>query len=257
GSDSDDRVCGSAEDATHGRGATYTLRRTSRSTPVEVRTLDYRLDVNTLHRDENATALSLNEIGRVQLRTRQPLLFDPYRRNRTTGSFLLVDDATGNTVAGGMITGPSLPSSRVVWHSTAVEREERATRGMTVWLTGLSGSGKSTVAVELERRLVASGRPAFLLDGDNLRHGLNSDLGFSAEDRVENIRRVGEVARLFAEAGVIAIVSLISPYRADRDRARAVHEAAGIPFLEVFVDTPLEVCESRDPKGMYAKARAG
>lgn len=257
GSDLDAMVCWFAEDATLTPGATYTLRHTTRSTPVEVRTLDYRLDVNTLHRDENATALSLNEIGRVQLRTRQPLLFDPYRRNRTTGSFLLVDDATGNTVAGGMITGPSLPSSRVVWHSTAVEREERATRGMTVWLTGLSGSGKSTVAVELERRLVASGRPAFLLDGDNLRHGLNSDLGFSAEDRVENIRRVGEVARLFAEAGVIAIVSLISPYRADRDRARAVHEAAGIPFLEVFVDTPLEVCESRDPKGMYAKARAG
>ncbi|BDU06442.1 adenylyl-sulfate kinase [Nocardia cyriacigeorgica] len=257
GRDLDAMVCWFAEDATLTPGATYTLRHTTRSTPVEVRTLDYRLDVNTLHRDENATALSLNEIGRVQLRTRQPLLFDPYRRNRTTGSFLLVDDATGNTVAGGMITGPSLPSSRVVWHSTAVEREERATRGMTVWLTGLSGSGKSTVAVELERRLVASGRPAFLLDGDNLRHGLNSDLGFSAEDRVENIRRVGEVARLFAEAGVIAIVSLISPYRADRDRARAVHEAAGIPFLEVFVDTPLEVCESRDPKGMYAKARAG
>ncbi|NEW35712.1 adenylyl-sulfate kinase [Nocardia cyriacigeorgica] len=257
GRDLDAMVCWFAEDATLTPGATYTLRHTTRSTPVEVRTLDYRLDVNTLHRDENATALSLNEIGRVQLRIRQPLLFDPYRRNRTTGSFLLVDDATGNTVAGGMITGPSLPSSRVVWHSTAVEREERATRGMTVWLTGLSGSGKSTVAVELERRLVASGRPAFLLDGDNLRHGLNSDLEFSAEDRVENIRRVGEVARLFAEAGVIAIVSLISPYRADRDRARAVHEAAGIPFLEVFVDTPLEVCESRDPKGMYAKARAG
>ncbi|MBF6346853.1 adenylyl-sulfate kinase [Nocardia cyriacigeorgica] len=257
GLDLDAMVCWFAEDAELTPGASYTLRHTTRSTPVEVRSLDYRLDVNTLHRDENATALSLNEIGRVQLRTRQPLLFDPYRRNRTTGSFLLVDDSTGNTVAGGMITGPSLPSSRVVWHSTAVERTERATRGMTVWLTGLSGSGKSTVAVELERRLVASGRPAFLLDGDNLRHGLNSDLGFSAEDRVENVRRVGEVARLFAEAGVIAIVSLISPYRADRDRARAVHEAAGIPFLEVFVDTPLEICESRDPKGMYAKARAG
>ncbi|WP_280472680.1 adenylyl-sulfate kinase [Nocardia cyriacigeorgica] len=257
GRDLDAMVCWFAEDAELTPGATYTLRHTTRSTPVEVRSLDYRLDVNTLHRDENATVLSLNEIGRVQLHTRQPLLFDPYRRNRTTGSFLLVDDSTGNTVAGGMITGPSLPSSRVVWHSTAVERTERATRGMTVWLTGLSGSGKSTVAVELERRLVASGRPAFLLDGDNLRHGLNSDLGFSAEDRVENVRRVGEVARLFAEAGVIAIVSLISPYRADRDRARAVHEAAGIPFLEVFVDTPLEICESRDPKGMYAKARAG
>jgi bifunctional enzyme CysN/CysC len=213
--------------------------------------------VNTLHRDEDAAELSLNEIGRVQLRTRQPLQFDPYRRNRTTGSFLLVDDTTGDTVGAGMITGPSLPSSRVVWHASAVERSERATRGLTVWLTGLSGSGKSSVAVELERRLVAAGRPAFLLDGDNLRHGLNSDLGFSAADRTENIRRVGEVARLFAESGTIAIVSLISPYRADRDRAHATHDTAGIPFVEVFVDTPLEVCEARDPKGLYAKARAG
>jgi bifunctional enzyme CysN/CysC len=198
--------------------------------------------------------LGLNEIGRVQLRTQQPLLFDPYRRNRTSGSFVLVDETTNNTVAAGMITGPSLP---VVWHSTAVRREERATRGLTIWLTGLSASGKSTVAVEIERRLVAAGRPAYLLDGDNLRHGLNADLGFSAGDRAENVRRVGEVARLFADAGVVAVVSLISPYRVDRDRVRAAHDERGLPFLEVFVDTPLQVCEARDPKGMYAKARAG
>ncbi|MBF6469440.1 adenylyl-sulfate kinase [Nocardia beijingensis] len=257
GRDLDAMVCWFAEDTQLTPGATYTIRHTTRAATTEVRSLDYRLDVNTLHRDEHAESLALNEIGRVQLRSRQPLLFDPYRRNRATGSFILVDDTTNNTVAAGMITGPSLPSSRVVWHSTAVERDERATRGLTVWLTGLSGSGKSTVAVELERRLVAAGRPAFLLDGDNLRHGLNSDLGFSAADREENVRRVGEVAKLFAEAGVVAVVSLISPYRADRDRVRAAHEAAGIPFLEVFVDTPLAVCEARDPKGMYAKARAG
>lgn len=257
GRDLDAMVCWFADDSTLRPGATYSVRHTTRSVVAQVRSLDYRLDVNTLHRDESAQALALNEIGRVQLRTRQPLLFDPYRRNRGTGSFVLVDDTTGDTVGAGMITGPSLPSSRVVWHATAVGRDERATRGATVWLTGLSGSGKSTVAVELERRLVAAGRPAFLLDGDNLRHGLNSDLGFTAADRAENVRRVGEVARLFAEAGVVAIVSLISPYRADRDRARAVHEAAGLPFLEIFVDTPLEVCEARDPKGMYAKARAG
>ncbi|MEV0293687.1 adenylyl-sulfate kinase [Nocardia sp. NPDC050710] len=255
--DIDAMVCWFSEDTQLTPGATYTIRHTTRTATAEIRSLDYRLDVNTLHRDEHADALSLNEIGRVQLRTRQPLLFDPYRRNRSTGSFILVDESTNNTVAAGMITGPTLPSARVVWHSTAVERDERATRGLTVWLTGLSGSGKSTVAVELERRLVASGRPAFLLDGDNLRHGLNADLGFSAADRVENIRRVGEVARLFAEAGVVAVVSLISPYRADRDRVRDAHRTAGIPFVEVFVDTPLEICESRDPKGMYAKARAG
>jgi bifunctional enzyme CysN/CysC len=128
---------------------------------------------------------------------------------------------------------------------------------MTVWLTGLSGSGKSTVAAELERRLVASGRPAYLLDGDNLRHGLNTDLGFSAEDRAENVRRVGEVSKLLADAGVIAIVSLVSPYAADRQRVRTAHSEGSLPFLEIFVDTPLEICEARDPKGMYAKARAG
>ncbi|WP_225730280.1 MULTISPECIES: adenylyl-sulfate kinase [unclassified Nocardia] len=257
GRDLDAMVCWFADDSALSPGATYTLRHTTRTATAEVRSLDYRLDVNTLHRDEHAESLSLNEIGRVQLRTRQPLLFDPYRRNRATGSFILVDDTTNNTVAAGMITGPTLPSSRVIWHSTAVGREERATRGLTVWLTGLSGSGKSTVAVELERRLVASGRPAFLLDGDNLRHGLNADLGFSAADRVENVRRVGEVARLFAEAGVVAVVSLISPYRADREKVRVAHRTAGLPFVEVFVDTPLDICEARDPKGMYAKARAG
>jgi bifunctional enzyme CysN/CysC len=145
----------------------------------------------------------------------------------------------------------------VVWHAGSVDRADRPSLGATVWFTGLSGSGKSTVAAEVERALVAAGRPAYQLDGDNLRHGLNGDLGFSAADRTENIRRVGEVARLFADAGVVALVPVISPYRADRDRARAVHEAAGVPFAEVFVDTPLAVCEQRDPKGLYAKARAG
>ena len=128
---------------------------------------------------------------------------------------------------------------------------------MTVWLTGLSGSGKSSVAVELERQLVQAGRPAYLLDGDNLRMGLNGDLGFSAADRAENVRRVAHVARLFADAGLVSIVPLISPYREGRDLARRLHEAAELRFAEVFVDTPLAVCEARDPKGLYAKARAG
>jgi bifunctional enzyme CysN/CysC len=152
-------------------------------------------------------------------------------------------------------------ADNVVWHPGALATDERAAalghRGATVWLTGLSGSGKSTVAVELERRLVADGRPAYILDGDNLRHGLNADLGFTDEDRTENVRRVGEVARLMADAGVVALVPVISPFRAGRDGVRAMHEAAGVPFLEVFVDTPIEVCEQRDPKGLYAKARAG
>ena len=148
-------------------------------------------------------------------------------------------------------------ADNVTWHHGEVTAAERPHRGATVWLTGLSGSGKSTVAVALERLLVAAGRPAYRLDGDNLRHGLNADLGFSAADRDENVRRAGEVARLLADAGVVAIVPLISPYRAGRDRARALHAADGIPFVEVFVDTPIEECERRDPKGLYAKARAG
>ena len=149
----------------------------------------------------------------MRLRTQTPLLFDAYRRSRETGSFILVDEATNNTVAAGMITGPSQHNSQVVWHSGRCSARSAAPAALTVWLTGLSASGKSSVAAELERRLVASGRPAYLLDGDNLRHGLNADLGFTAEDRAENVRRVGEVAKLLADAGVIAIVSLVSPVR--------------------------------------------
>jgi bifunctional enzyme CysN/CysC len=152
-------------------------------------------------------------------------------------------------------------ADEVVWHEPVVPRHERwaalGVRGATIWFTGLSGSGKSTVAAEVERLLVAARRPTYMLDGDNLRHGLNADLGFSAPDRDENVRRVGEVACLFADAGVVALVPLISPYRSGRDRARAVHARAGLPFLEVFVDTPIEECERRDPKGLYAKARRG
>ncbi|MBK1785468.1 adenylyl-sulfate kinase [Prauserella cavernicola] len=257
GGDLDAMVCWFSERARLEPGTDYVLRHTTRETAATVAELDYRLDVNTLHRDESATSLSLNEIGRIRLRTRQPLLFDPYRRNRVTGGFVLVDPATFDTVAAGMITGPRQAGTGVTWQSAAVTREQRPGRGATIWLTGLPGSGKSTVAVELERRLVALGRSAYLLDGDNLRHGLNSDLGFSPRDRAENVRRAGEVAALFADAGVVAVVSLISPYRAGREEVRALHERAGLPFVEVHVDTPLEVCEARDPKGLYARARAG
>jgi len=148
-------------------------------------------------------------------------------------------------------------AENVVWHAGDVSRLDRPSLGATVWLTGLSGSGKSTVAAAGERLLVEAGRPAYVLDGDNVRHGLNADLGFSAADRAENVRRVGHVARLLADAGVVAFVPVISPYRADRDLVRALHAEAGLPFHEVFVDTPIELCEQRDPKGLYAKARAG
>jgi bifunctional enzyme CysN/CysC len=258
GQDLDAMVCWFAEQTTLTEGARFEVRHTTRTTTARVDLLDYRLDVNTLHRDQTATSLGLNEIGRVRLRTQTPLMFDLYRRNRSTGSFILVDPGTRNTVAAGMIVATEQTNlSEVVWHQNAVERGQRLSEGLTIWLTGLSGSGKSTVAVEIERLLVAAGRAAYLLDGDNLRHGLNADLGFSAADRAENVRRVGEVARLFADAGVISVVSLVSPYRADRDRARAAHAATDLRFVEVFVDTPLATCEARDPKGMYAKARAG
>jgi adenylyl-sulfate kinase len=148
-------------------------------------------------------------------------------------------------------------SPDVTWHEGRVTRESRASRGATVWFTGLPSSGKSSIAAVVEERLVAAGRPAYRLDGDNLRHGLNGDLGFSAEDRSENMRRAGEVAALFADAGVVALVSLVSPFAADRERARAAHERAGLPFAEVYVSTPPEECERRDPKGLWARARAG
>jgi adenylyl-sulfate kinase len=152
-------------------------------------------------------------------------------------------------------------SPNVTFHAGTVTRDQRVAatghEGLTVWFTGLSGSGKSTVAVALEQQLIERGIPAYLLDGDNLRHGLNGDLGFDSASRNENVRRAGEVALLFADAGVVAIVPLISPYREDRDRVRARHRELGLRFVEVFVDTPIELCEQRDPKGLYAKARAG
>jgi bifunctional enzyme CysN/CysC len=150
---------------------------------------------------------------------------------------------------------------RVFWHDATVGREARwsavGLTGATVWFTGLSGSGKSTVADAVATALLEAGRAVYVLDGDNVRHGLNADLGFSAADRAENVRRIGEVARLMADAGLVTLVPVVSPYRADRDRVRAAHAAADLPFVEVFVDTPLATCEQRDPKGLYAKARAG
>jgi bifunctional enzyme CysN/CysC len=257
GRDVDAMVCWFSEATTLSEGNRYVIASTTSQTRAQVTAVDYRLDVNTLHRDEAADALSLNEIGRVTLHAQQPLMFDAYRRNRDTGSFILVDETTNQTVGAGMITGPVNHGATIVWHGSKVSRDQRPYTGATIWLTGLSGSGKSSLAVELERRLVAAGRPAYLMDGDNLRHGLNSDLGFGDADRRENIRRTGEVAALFADSGAIAIVSLISPFAAERRRARDIHDASGLTFHEVFVDTPLEECERRDPKGLYARARRG
>jgi bifunctional enzyme CysN/CysC len=250
-------------------GARYAIKHTTRSARAVVRQLRYRIDVNTLHRDLAADELDLNDIGRVTLRMSSPLAFDTYARNRTTGSFVLIDESTNDTVAAGMILGAhgeengdgDLASPNVTWHPGHVERDQRwevlGQRGAVLWMTGLPSSGKSTIAHALEQRLIEQGQPAYVLDGDNLRHGLNGDLGFSDEDRTENVRRTAHVARLMADAGVVAVVSLVSPFAADRAAARALVEAEGLPYREVWVSTPLEECEQRDPKGLYAKARRG
>jgi bifunctional enzyme CysN/CysC len=250
------------------------LKQTTRWVTASVEDVRYRVDVETLHRDRTASQLELNDIGRLKLRTSAPLAVDDYRRNRQTGSFILVDEATNDTVGAGMImealTGESAAaaitdagarSPNVTWHEGGLSRQARwralGQRGVTIWLTGLPASGKSTIAAALEQLLVAQGRVAYLLDGDNLRHGLNGNLGFSAEDRAENVRRTAQVARLFADAGAIALVSLVSPYARDRVAARELHTEGGLDFLEVHVNTPLEECERRDPKGLYARARRG
>jgi bifunctional enzyme CysN/CysC len=241
-------------------GRRYLLKHTTRTTRAELTELVHRIDVDTLHRDGDATTLALNEIGRVAVRTAAPLAFDPYRRNRVTGSFILIDEVTRDTVAAGMLLGPP-HRGNVTWDDGELTPERRADRlgwrGATVWLTGLPASGKSTIAGALEARLVEAGIPAYRLDGDNLRHGLNADLGFSPEDRDENVRRTAHAARLLADAGVVVLVSLVSPYAAAREAARAVHAEAGIEFFEIWVNTPLAECERRDPKGLYARARAG
>ncbi|GAA5164232.1 sulfate adenylyltransferase subunit CysN [Pseudonocardia eucalypti] len=254
----DAMVCWMADDSPLREGAEYLVKHTTASTKARVLELDYRLDVNSLRGDRAARSLDRNDIGRVRLRTRAPLLTDDYRRNPATGSFILIDRATNHTVGAGMLLPQSREEHRnISRHSSLVEARQRLSRGVTLWFTGLSGSGKSSLAVLAEQRLLAAGRPAFVLDGDNLRHGLNSDLGFSMADRAENLRRIAHVACLLTEAGMVTLVPTISPLAEHRDMARALHTGQGLEFREVFVDTPLSVCEERDPKGLYAKARAG
>ncbi|ORX08308.1 adenylyl-sulfate kinase [Mycolicibacillus trivialis] len=258
--DFDATVCWMSDDSALEPGRTYVIKQTTRTTRVRVSALDYRLDVNTLHRDKSATALKLNELGRVALRAQVPLLLDEYSRNTSTGSFILIDPDSNATVAAGMVLRDSsarTSSPNAVRHTSLVTAEDRLARGRTVWFTGLSGSGKSSVAVHVERRLLELGVAAYVLDGDNLRHGLNADLGFSMADRAENLRRLAHVATLMADSGQIVLVPAISPLTEHRQLARQVHTDAGVEFYEVFCDTPLEDCERRDPKGLYAKARAG
>ena len=260
--DFDAMVCWMADEEALEPGRDYVIKQTTRTTRARVIALDYRLDVNTLHRDKSATALKLNELGRVSLRTQVPLLLDEYSRNAATGSFILIDPETNVTVAAGMVRDTAPAATRAatpntVRHQSLVAAGERLTKGRTVWFTGLSGSGKSSVAVLAEQTLLEHGCPAYILDGDNLRHGLNADLGFTMADRAENLRRLAHVATLMADAGLTVLVPAISPLEEHRELARKVHSDAGIEFFEVFVDTPLADCERRDPKGLYARARAG
>ena len=231
-------------------GRSYWLRTETDQVPATVTELKHRQDVNSFAH-EAAKSLDLNEIGLCNLSTQAPIAFDPYDDNRVTGAFVLIDRMTNATAGAGMILHPLRRAANVHWQAITVDAEARA----ALWFTGLSGSGKSTIANLLEKKLHAQGRHTFILDGDNVRHGLNRDLGFTEVDRVENIRRVAEVAKLMAEAGLLVIVSFISPFRAERRMARELMPEG--QFVEIFVDTPFDVCAERDPKGLYAKALRG
>jgi bifunctional enzyme CysN/CysC len=239
-------------------GRSYLLKAYSKELRATVTAIKHRVDISS---DAHLAAetLALNDIAVVNLSTSQPLVFEPYTVNRTLGAFILIDPLTFETVGAGLIAGALRRAANVHWRATEVTGAARAAvkhqRPACVWFTGLPSSGKSSIANRLEQRLHAAGRHTYLLDGDNLRHGLNGDLGFSDADRDENIRRAAEVARLMVDAGLIVMVAFISPFRAERRRARGLFPAG--QFVEVFVDTPLEECERRDPKGLYAKARSG
>ena len=239
-------------------GRSYRMKTSSRLVSATVNAPKHKTDVNTLQKLP-AKTLQLNEIGNCTLAVDRPIAFDSYAENRQTGSFILIDRMTNNTVGMGMINFPLRRAANIHWQNLDINKaansEQKGQNPAVLWFTGLSGSGKSTIANEVQRRLYATGRHSFILDGDNVRHGLNRDLGFTDADRVENIRRVAEVSKLMVEAGLIMLVSFISPFRAERDLARNLMEEG--EFIEIFVNTPLSVAETRDPKGLYKKARAG
>ena len=239
-------------------GRSYLLKTGTNSVPATVSDLKYKVNVNTLEHEPGKT-LELNEVGVCNVSLSKALSFDPYVENHATGSFILVDRFTNATVAAGMIDFALRRATNVHWQAVEVNKqareEQNGQKARVLWFTGLSGSGKSTIANLVEKKLLSMGKRTYLLDGDNVRHGLNKDLGFTDTDRVENIRRVAEVSSLFADAGMIVLVSFISPFRSERRMAREL--MAEGEFIEVYVNTPLEVCEQRDPKGLYKKARAG
>ncbi|WP_428488542.1 adenylyl-sulfate kinase [Rhodopila sp.] len=240
------------------RGRAYLLMLASRTVVATITDITTRLDMETLE-EVSVRELALNEIGRVSISLTHPVVCEPYETSRELGGFILIDRLTRGTVGAGMVTAIRTRSADIVWHRLDVDKAARARlkgqKAAVLWFTGLSGAGKSTIANLVEKRLHALGHHTMILDGDNVRHGLNRDLGFSEADRVENIRRIAEVARLFVEAGLIVIVSFISPYRAERMLAR--DRVGGDEFLEIFVDTPIAECRRRDTKGLYEKADSG
>ena len=247
-------------------GKPYTVRLATQEVKCRVASIEEVMDSSTLEtKTEKREQLERNEVGRLTIQTRAPLVLDNHERIANLGRFVLVDDGNicgGGIVFGGVYTDRTVAKSKnIFWTGGKIAQRERASqighRGAVVWFTGLSGAGKSTIAQALERELFARAMHTYVLDGDNIRHGLNSNLGFSPEDRVENIRRVSEVAKLMADSGVVVVTAFISPYRMDRRRAREIALEGNAEFIEVFVDAPLEVCEARDPKQLYKKARAG
>lgn len=239
-------------------GRSYEMKIGCQTAVATVSDIRYAINIKSLEHTA-VKALGLNEIGVCNVSLDRPIACDPYAENRNTGAFILIDRYTKATVGAGMIEYGLRRATNLVWHDLQIDKAARSKlknqKACVLWFTGLSGSGKSTIADHVEKRLHAFGQHTVILDGDNVRHGLNRDLGFTDADRVENIRRISEVSRLFVEAGLIVLVSFISPFRCDREMARELQDEN--EFLEIFVDTPLQICEERDPKGLYRKARAG
>ena len=237
---------------------TYSIRFANKLTSVQITDLSYKIEVDTLSQLA-AKTLNLDEVGYCKLALAQSIVFDSYRDNQKTGSFTLIDEHTNSTIGAGVVDFSLRRAQNISWQKTSVNQELRShakqQKPCVLWFTGLSGSGKSTIADELEKKLHKLGKHTILLDGDNVRHGLNKDLGFTDQDRVENIRRIAEVSKLMVSSGLITIVSFISPFQSERVMARNLLDEG--EFIEIYIDTPIELCEARDPKGLYKKARAG
>ena len=237
---------------------TYSIRFANKLISVQITDLSYKIEVDTLSQLA-AKTLNHDEVGYCKLALAQSIVFDSYRDNQKTGSFTLIDEHTNSTIGAGVVDFSLRRAQNISWQKTSVNQELRShakqQKPFVLWFTGLSGSGKSTIADELEKKLHQLGKHSILLDGDNVRHGLNKDLGFTDQDRVENIRRIAEVSKLMVSSGLITIVSFISPFQSERVMARNLLDEG--EFIEIYIDTPIEICEVRDPKGLYKKARAG